>query len=114
MQVDASKNGLGAALIQQGEPIAFASKSLSDTEKRYANIKWELLAVVFTCEGFKTYLFGCEFIVESDHKPLEMIALKNLVAVPPRLQRMLLRLQTYDCTIKYRPGKEMLLADTLS
>ena len=49
--------------------------------------------------------------MESDHKPLEMISLKNLTAAPPRLQRMLLRLQGYDMTIVYRPGKEMTLAD---
>ena len=52
--------------------------------------------------------------MESDHKPLEMIHLKNLTAAPPRLQRMLLRLQGYDMAIKYRPGTEMLLADPLS
>ena len=114
VQADASKHGLGAALLQQGQPVAFASKSLSDTEKRYANIEKELLSVVFTCEHFQTYLLGREFTVESDHKPLEMIALKKLVAAPPRLQRMLLRLQPFDCNIKYEPGKEMLLADALS
>ena len=52
--------------------------------------------------------------MESDHKPLEMIQLKNLTAAPPRLQRMLLRIQHYDMTIKYRAGKELLLADDLS
>ena len=114
VQADASKNGLGAALLQQGKPVAFASKSLSETEQRYANIERELLAVVFACERFKTYVLGRDFTVESDHKLLEMIALKNLVAAPPRLQRMLLRLQPFNCTIKYRPGKEMLLADALS
>ena len=77
VQADASKHGLGAALLQQGQPVAFASKSLSDTEKRYANIERELLSVVFTCERFQTYLLGREFTVESDHKPLEMIALKK-------------------------------------
>ena len=114
VQADASKHGLGAALLQQGQPVAFASKSLSDTEKRYANIERELLSVVFACERFQTYLLGREFTIGSDHKPLEMIALKNLVAAPPRLQRMLLRLQPFDCNIKYKPGKEMLLADALS
>ena len=54
------------------------------------------------------------FIAESDHKPLEMIAMKNLANAPPRLQRMLLELQRYDVTIKYRPGKEMQLANALS
>ena len=114
VQSDASKHGLGAALLQQGEPVAFASKSLSETEQRYANIERELLAVVFTCERFKTHVLGRDFTVESDHKLLEMIALKNLVATPPRMQRMLLRLQPFNCTIKYRPGREMLLADALS
>ena len=53
-------------------------------------------------------------MVESDHKPLEMICLKNLISAPVRLQRILLRLQQYDMVITYRPGKEMLLADALS
>lgn len=96
-------------------PIAFASKSLTETEQRYANIERELLAVVFGCERFRTYIYGCSFEVENDHKPLEMICLKNLTAAPPpRLQRMLLRLQEYDMVIKYRPSKEMLLTDGLS
>lgn len=114
VQVDASLQGIGAALIQNNKPVAFASKSLTDVEQRYANIERELLAVVVGCERFHTYLYGKHFTVESDHKPLEMIALKNLKAAPPRLQRMLLRLQNYDVTIQYKPGSEMLLADGLS
>ena len=74
----------------------------------------ELLAIVFACQRFSTYLLGRSFIAESDHKPLEMIAMKNLANAPPHLQRMLLELQRYDVTIKYRPGKEMQLADALS
>ena len=114
VQADASQDGLGAALLQDGKPIAFASKSLTDTERRYANIERELLAVVYACERFHTYLYGRDFTVESDHKPLEMIQKKNLTAAPARLQRMLLRLQHYRLDIKYRPGKEMLLVDALS
>ena len=53
-------------------------------------------------------------MAETDHKPLEMIALKNLANVPPRLQRMLLQLQRFDVTIRYRKGSEMQLADALS
>ena len=114
IQVDASQEALGAALLQEGNVIAFASKSLSDTEKRYANIERELLACVFGAERFHNFVYGTPFIIESDHKPLEMITMKNLTAAPPRLQRMLLRLQSYDYSIKYRPGKEMTLADSLS
>ena len=58
IQVDASQKGLGAALIQQGKPIAFASKALTDVEQRYANIERELLAIVFGCTRFHTYVMG--------------------------------------------------------
>ena len=118
VQADASLRGLGACLIQkhngEDQPIAFASKSLTDMETRYTNIERELLAIIFACQCFNTYLLGRSFVAESDHKPLEMIAMKNLVNVPPRLQRMLLELQRYDVTIMYRPGNQMQLADALS
>ena len=52
--------------------------------------------------------------METDHKPLKMISLKNLIAAPAWLQRMLLQLQQYDLVIMYRPGKETLLVDALS
>ena len=73
-----------------------------------------MLACVFGAERFHTYVFGRSFTIESDHKPLEQISLKNLADAPARLQRMLLRLQNYDVRITYRPGREMLVADTLS
>lgn len=114
LEVDASQEVLGAALVQEGMIIAYASKSLTDTEKRYANIERELLACVFAAERFHSYVFGKPFVIESNHKPLEMICRKSLPAAPARLQRMLLRLQRYDYDIKYRPGKEMTLADSLS
>ena len=118
VQVDSSLRGLGACLIQQhkgkDQPIAFASKSLTDAETRYANIERELLAIVFACQRFSTYLLGRSFVAESDHRPREMIAMKNLANAPPCLQRMLLELQRYDVTIKYQPGKEMQLANALS
>ena len=114
IQVDASQEALGAALMQHGKVIAFASKSLTETEQRYANIERELLACVFGAERFTQYALGKHFVIESDHKPLEMISKKSLRAAPARLQRMLLRLQKFDFTLKYRPGREMVLADSLS
>ena len=90
LQVDASQEALGAALVQDERIIAYASKSLTDTEKRYANIERELLACVFATERFHNYIYGKPVIIESDHKPLEMIAKKHLSAAPARLQRMLL------------------------
>ena len=113
LQCDASLKGLGACILQDNKPIAFASKSLTDTKTRYPNIERELLAIVFGCRKFHTYLYSRSFVVESDHKPLEMICLKNLISAPVHFQRMLLRLQQYDMVITYWPGKEM-LADALS
>lgn len=114
LQVDASIKGLGASLLQDGEPIAYASKSLSDAETRYACIERELLAIVFGVQRFHTYLYGRPFHVITDHKPLVMIMEKPLTKAPPRLQRMLLKLQGYNFNIEYRAGKELPLPDTLS
>ena len=71
---------------------------------------WQLSLVL----NDSTHVFGRTFTVYTDHKPLEQIQRKTLADAPVCLQRMLLQLQGYDCTIMYRPGKEMLLADTLS
>ena len=114
VQADASLRGLGTCLIQDGKPIAFASKSLTGAESRYANTERELLAIIFACTWFNTYLQGHRFTGQSDHKPLEMIHLKSMHNTHPHLQRMLLQLQKYDMEIKYKPGSEMLLADALS
>ena len=105
IQVYASSRGMGAVLMQKWKPIAFASKSLSDAETRYTNNGREMLAVVFGCERFHTYVFGKSVTIESDHRPLEMIHLNNLSAAPQRLQRMLLRIHPYAITIRYRPGE---------
>ena len=114
IQVDASQIGLGAALLQDNKPIAFASKALTDAECRYANIEREVLAVVFRAERFCTYIYGWSFMITSDHKPLESISRKNLADTPAWPQCMMLCLQGYDLTIHYCPGKEMVIPDTLS
>ena len=73
-----------------------------------------MLAAVFRAERFHTYIYGWSFMIKSDHKPLESISRKNLVDTPAWLQCMMLCLQGYDFTIRYCPGKEMVILDTLS
>ena len=115
IQCDASQFGLGAALLQEGQPVAYASRALTDTETRYAQIEKELLAIVIACERFYAYIYGRDVVhVESDHQPLETIMRKPLHDAPKRLQRMLLQLQKYSLDVRYKKGKYMLLADTLS
>lgn len=115
LQCDASQSGLGATLMQHGQSVAYASRALTPAETRYAQIEKELLAIVFACDRFDAYVYGRHQVtVETDHKPLEPIFSKPLASAPQRLQRMLMRLQKYNLQVKYKKGKEMLLANTLS
>ena len=115
LQVDASSTGLGAALIQEGQPIAYASKALTPTQQNYAQIEKELLAVVFGCTKFEEYIVGRHVTIETDHKPLESIIKKPLHASPLRLQRMLVQLQRYpEISLVYKQGTSLHLADALS
>jgi transposase InsO family protein len=111
---DASQHGLGGVLIQDGRPIAYTSRSLTDVESRYAQIEKEMLSIVHSCEKFHQYIFGKHCIIYNDHKPLEQIFKKPLLSAPMRLQKMLLKLQWYGLEVHYRRGKEMYLPDTLS
>ena len=71
IQCDASQSGLGAALMQNGQPVAYASRDLTPSETRYAQSEKELLAIVFACDRFEAYIYGCDRVsIESDHKPL--------------------------------------------
>ena len=110
IQCYASEKGLGASLLQDGKPVAFASRALT----RYAQIEKELLAIVFSVEKFDQFTFGRTVHVQSDHKPLESILKKPLHRAPKRLQSMMLRLQRYDILVSYVSGKLLYLADTLS
>lgn len=114
LQADLSKDGLGACLLQDGQPPCYVSHALTDTEKRYAKIEKELLAIVFAAKRFHQYVFGRPVTVQSDHKPLEAIVPKRLCKVPARLQGLLLQLQSYDLNITYTPGKHVHIADALS
>ena len=104
IQSDASEKGHGAAVLQKGQPVAFASRALTDTESRYAQTEKELLAVVFTLDKFEQYAYGRPVTIESYHKPLEAIAKKPLRCAPKRLQGMFLKIQKFEINIVYNPG----------
>ena len=105
LQYDAYQSGLGATLMQNGQPVAYMSRALTPVETRYVQIKKELLAIVFACGRFEA---------ETDHKPLEPIFIKPLASAPQRLHCMLIRLQKYNLQVKYKKETEMMLGDTLS
>ncbi|KAK2703611.1 hypothetical protein QYM36_017913 [Artemia franciscana] len=114
LQVDASKFGLGATVLQNGKTVSFASRSLNRTEQNYSQIEKELYAILFGCLHYHQYLYGQKFIVVSDHKPLQVVLNSPISKSSPRLQRMLLKIQPYDFTVIFRPGKEIPVADALS
>ena len=78
ISADASNTGLGAVLFQvqddgQHRPLCYASRSLSDSEKRYAVIEKEALATTWASESFSDYVLGIPFTLETDHKPLTVL-----------------------------------------
>ena len=107
IQCDASKQGLGAVLLQEGQPVIYISRTPTETEQRYSNIECELLAVVFALERLNHYTAGYRVKVETDHEPLMSIWKKSIASTSTRVQRLLLRLLQYDIDIQYLPGKRM-------
>ncbi|UYV70463.1 K02A2.6-like, partial [Cordylochernes scorpioides] len=118
---DASEYGIGAVLSQVDHeverPVVFASRTLNKTERRYAVIDKEALAVNFGASKFSQYLLGRKFKILTDHKPLVgMFNPKKPIpqVLSPRMLRWCLTLAAYTYTIEYKPGKVNCNADALS
>lgn len=101
--------------MQEGKPVAYASRGLSDAERNYAVIEKELLGVVYACEKFHSYIYGRPIKVITDHKPNVSVMAKQISSInSSRLQRLRLKLLKYDIQIQYQPGKCLHVADYLS
>ena len=114
VQCDASMSGLGACLLQDGNPVMYCSRALTSAEKAYSQIEKELLAITFALVRLDQFVYARPVTVVTDHKPLVAIQFKPLGDAPLRLQRMLMTIQRYDYTIVYQPGSQLYVADTLS
>ena len=120
LATDASNAGLGAVLFQTQDdksrrPVCYISRSLTDTERNYAVIEKEALAVTWACERLSEYLLGLSFTVETDHKPLVPLMTTTEVAkMPPRIQRFRIRLMRFSPNVIHVPWKNQISADTLS
>ena len=91
LQMDASKKGLGVCLIQKGKVICYASRALTKTEQNYQNLEQEALGTIWGMEKFHYFLYGKEFTLETDQKPLVSIYKKHLIDISPRVQRLIVR-----------------------
>lgn len=100
---DASGVGLGAVLLQfknnQPRVIGYASKSLSETEKKYPPIEKEALGIVWGVERFRMYLLGIHFELETDHRPLETLFTANSRPTA-RIERWMLRIQAFKFKVR--------------
>ena len=119
ISADASSHGLGAVLLQkhnqEWRPGAYASRAMSETETRYAQIEKEALAITWACEKFSTDILGKHIGIETDYKPLvPLLGNKHLDNLPPRVLRFRLRLMRFSYSIQHVPGKLLYTADTLS
>ena len=114
LQRDTSIKGLGACLLQEGKPIYFKSKALTEAQKGYIAIELESLVVAWAMEKSYHFLHGNHFIFETDQKSLEAILSKSLYQVTPQLQRILIRTFPYHFTVHHILGPTNQLADCLS
>ena len=117
LQTDASDGALGAVLFQLDEdenpcPILYASRTLKGAKLAYYTTEEELLAIVWALYKFRSYIMGGRSIIRTDHKALTF--LKTCKLLSGRLTRWTMAIQDYDISIERCPGKNNLVADTLS
>ena len=97
--------------------VGFVSRTLTDTEKKYSQIEKEGIACVFGVRKFDTYLFGCHFTLQTDHKPLMTLfngTKGSPVQASARIKRWALSLSAYEYTIACRTTKQHANADAMS
>ena len=117
---NASKNGLGKVLQQCEEnkwkPFSYASRYLTELEAKYSINELELLAVVWSIEHFKIYIYGVSFGIVSDHKALQSVLKSNKgnKTYSSRLTRLVDRLLPLEFSIVHTPGRTLGMADYLS
>ena len=121
VKCDTSHSGLGACLEQEADeglrvPISFASRFLNSTELKYSTNELELLAVVWACEHFRTYLLGNKFEILTDHKAIISAPKEHRGNKPyqSRLTRWADRLLPFDYDIRHVPGATLGMVDYLS
>ena len=115
IQADSSQTAIGCALMQEGKPIAYASRSLKENEQVFAPIERECLSIYFSCKKFHYFIYGRRVTVVTDHLPLISIFEKPLEKLSTtRLRQMRGKLLKYNIVVKYLPGKQMHVADCLS
>jgi transposase InsO family protein len=117
LYTDACNYAIGGILVQVDQngierPIQYISHQLSSTQRKWATIEKEAYAVIYAITKLRTYLYGAEFTIYTDHKPLTSLFTKEMVNT--KIQRWAVLIAEYGAKIKYRKGKNNIRADMLS
>ena len=116
LRTDASSRAVGGCLLQERDdvlrPVSYCGRKLLDREMNYPTIEREALAIVFAVGKFRQYLFGTNFVIQTDHKPLSILQAKPCPS--GRLSRWALFLQEFQFQVQYISGSDNCLADSLS
>lgn len=108
---DASKEGLGCVLMQNGKVVAYGSRQLKPHECNYPSHNLELVAVVFSLKQGRHYLYGEQFEIFTDHKSLKYLFTQKDLNL--RQRRWMKYLEDFQFTLSYHPGKANVVADAL-
>lgn len=118
IETDSSDLAVGAVLVQvlQGERkcIAYYSKKLSHTQRKYSATERECLAVLLSIENFRHFIEGTKFIVQTDAISLTFLRTMSIESKSPRIARWALKLSKYDVEFQYKKGSRNIPADALS
>jgi hypothetical protein len=109
---DASRQGLGCVLMQEGKVVAYASRQLRKHEQNYPTHDLELAAIVHALKIWRHYMIGNKCQIFTDHKSLKYIFTQRDLNL--RQRRWLELIKDYDLDIQYHPGKANVVADALS
>ncbi|KAJ0745438.1 putative nucleotidyltransferase, Ribonuclease H [Helianthus annuus] len=112
VETDASAKGMGAVLMQEGHPLAFISKALSNKQQSLSVYEKELMAIIMAVKHWHHYLVAKHFVIKTDHQSLKHLLEQKIVT--PLQQKWLSKLLGYDYEISYKKGVENVAADALS
>jgi hypothetical protein len=112
IECDASGLGIGAVLMQEGQPIAFMSQTLKGKALFYSTYEKELLSLVLALQKWRPYLLGQSFKIKTNQQSLKFLLEQKVGTVTQ--QRWMSKLLGYDFVIEYKRGKENKVADALS
>ena len=109
---DASLNGLGCVIMQEGKVVGYASRQLKPHEKNYPTHDLELAAIIFALKIWRHYLCGEKCFIYTDHKSLKYLPSQQELNL--RQRRWMELIKDYDCVIDYHPGKANVVVGSVS